>query len=182
MAAGQAGSAEFAGALRAGLSANSPAPLHRAALELLPATEGEQLVREARLVLKNRSVGEKQHVISLLAQAAQPTSDALLGELAGAVLAGTGTSDLTFDVLEALRGRAATNHALAAKLSAYSGSNDARAQKEFLSGGDTDLGREVVLNHLNANCLACHSGDAKAGGSAVGPNLSGIGRRAGCRP
>jgi putative heme-binding domain-containing protein len=43
----------------------------------------------------------------------------------------------------------------------------------LLEGGDAGRGKDVVQNHLGANCLACHS--LSEGGSGVGPNLMSIG-------
>ena len=40
---------------------------------------------------------------------------------------------------------------------------------ELLEGGDATNGRDIVTNHLAANCLACHTVEAKEG-SQVGPN------------
>jgi quinoprotein glucose dehydrogenase len=44
----------------------------------------------------------------------------------------------------------------------------------LLAGGDIARGRDIVANHLAANCTACHSVET-AGGSEVGPNLRAIG-------
>ncbi len=46
---------------------------------------------------------------------------------------------------------------------------------ECQEGGDAKLGRDIVLNNLAANCVACHQFEGK-GGSAVGPDLSKIGQ------
>jgi quinoprotein glucose dehydrogenase len=46
---------------------------------------------------------------------------------------------------------------------------------ECQEGGDVGQGRDIVLNNLAANCVACHQVENK-GGSAVGPDLSSIGK------
>ena len=98
----------------------SPAPLHRAAMELLLPEQPERLVREAQSVLKNRTVPEKQHALALLAQAAAPAADGVLAAEADALLAGKCEAALKLDVIEALRARSTANPALAAKLKNYS--------------------------------------------------------------
>ena len=166
----------MARALDVALAADSPAVLHGAALDLLlplPA-QGGRLVREAQVVLENRSVPEKQHALALLAQAAMPGADAVLATEAEALVAGKCAAELQLDVIEALRVRAAASPALAEKLKTYSATVAATAHTELLAGGDITRGRELVANHLAANCTACHSTEA-SGGSEVGPNLRTIG-------
>ena len=164
----------FQRALDAALAADAPAPLHRAGLELLLPEKPERLVAESQTVLKSRGVPEKQHALSLLASAAHPAADAVLTTFADALLAGTCAPELKLDVIEALRVRSAASSSLAEKMKTYSASAAAIAQTELLAGGSVELGRDIVQNHLNANCLACHSLET-AGGSEVGPNLRAIG-------
>jgi len=45
---------------------------------------------------------------------------------------------------------------------------------ELLEGGDVTRGKDIVTNNLGANCIACHTIEAKEG-SQVGPNLKTIG-------
>ncbi len=172
----QRGDSGFARALDAALAANSPAPLHRAALALLLPAQADRLVREARVVLKKRSVPEKQHALALLAQAATPAADEVLAGLGAELVAGSCDPALKLDVIEALKTRGTANPPLASALRAYSSQPAAAAQTELLAGGDIARGRDVVANHLAANCMACHSVES-AVGSAVGPNLRTIGAK-----
>lgn len=168
------GEAAFARALDAALAVNSPAALHRTALALLLPERADRLVAEARAVLASRSIPERQHVIGLLAQAASPAADAVLAPLADALAAGQCDPALKLDLIEAIRTREAHSPALGAKLKAYAASAAGTAQSELLAGGDITRGRDIMANHLNANCTACHSVE-NAGGSEVGPNLRTIG-------
>lgn len=174
LVAGERGHPAFARALDLALAAEAPAALHGAGLELLLPADGPRLVREATVTLQTRSVSEKQHALALLARAGIPAADAVLAAQADALLAGDCPPALQLDVIEALRARAAANAALAAKLKRFTASPAAAAQPELLAGGNIAAGRDLVLNHLNANCTACHSVEA-AGGSEVGPNLRTIG-------
>ncbi len=168
--------ATFPRALEVALTAAAPAPLHQEALaRLLPGQPG-RLVAESQTVFKNRTTAEKQHALGLLAKTARPEADAVLDSMARALVDGTIAPALKLDVIEALRARSEANGTLAAKLKAYAASPDAAAQTELLAGGDMMRGREVVANHLAANCMACHSVDA-GGGSEVGPNLRTIGNQ-----
>jgi putative membrane-bound dehydrogenase-like protein len=174
MAGEHRGHAVFAQALDRALAAGSPAPLFRTAVSLLLPEQAERLVTVAPEVLRSRSLAEKQHVIGLLAQAATPAADAVLGTLAAAVFAGEGEGGLKLDVIEALRARQDASPALATKLQAYDASPAAAARGELLAGGDVARGRDLVANHLAANCTACHTVES-GGGSEVGPNLRTIG-------
>lgn len=169
------GSGDFTRALDAALAPASPAPLHRAALALLLPAQADRLVREAKVVLASRSVAEKQNVIALLAEAATPAADAVLAPLGAALAAGTCEPALKLDVIEALRARGDANRTLAAHLAAYTASAAAAAQRELLAGGDLARGRDLVANHLAANCTACHGFETP--GSEVGPNLRTVGQQ-----
>ena len=174
MAAEQRKHPAFETALNAGLAADAPAPLHRAALDLLLPEDPRRLARVAQETLKRASVPEKQHAIALLATAAHAEADAVLLQLADTLTKGTVAPALKLDVIEAVKARRTANPALAAKLQAFQQSPAGKAEDELLIGGDVARGRDIVANHLAANCTACHSVEA-AGGSEVGPNLRAIG-------
>jgi putative membrane-bound dehydrogenase-like protein len=174
MAGGAEGNPAAQSALALALAADSPAPLHRAALALLLPGQPERLVRETKVVFERRSLAEQQHALALLAKGAHPTTDAALISWADALVAGTAPDGLKLDVLEAAQARSAANAALAAKVKTYLATPEAAKQGALLFGGDSLAGRDLVQNHLNANCLACHGVEAKSG-SEVGPNLSAIG-------
>jgi len=165
--------AAFGATLDRALAAESPAPLHMAALELLLPDRAEKLAIEAKATLAGRTVPEKQHALAQLARAAHPAADAVLDAQAATLLGGQCPPALQLDVIEALRARGAANPSLAAKLKTFSASPVAATQQELLEGGDIAAGQDIVANHLNANCTACHS--VTAGGSEVGPNLRTIG-------
>ena len=153
--------------------AEAPAPLRMAALELRLPGQPEILARVAETTLADRSTPEKQHALAQLARAGHPAADAVLARQGAALVGGQCAPALQLDVLEALRARSAANSALAAKLKAFTASPAAAAQTELLEGGSVAAGQDIVANHLNANCLACHS--VTAGGSEVGPNLRTVG-------
>ena len=45
---------------------------------------------------------------------------------------------------------------------------------DLIEGGDATNGKDIVTNHLGANCIACHTVESKEG-SQVGPILKTIG-------
>lgn len=163
----------LAATLDRALATESPAALHRVALELLLPEQPEKLTAEAQTTLASRSVAEKQHALAQLARAAHPAADAVLAAQATLLLDGKCPPALQLDVIEALRARSAANPALAEKLKAITASAIIAAQNELLEGGSASAGQDIVANHLNANCLACHS--ITPGGSEVGPNLRTVG-------
>ena len=163
----------LAATLDRALAAESPAPLHMAALELLLPDRAEKLAAEAQTTLAGRTTPEKQHALAQLAAAAHPAADAVLDREAALLLEGKCPPALQLDVIEALRVRGAGSPALAARLQAFSASVAAASRQELLEGGSVAAGQDIVTNHLNANCLACHS--ITPGGSEVGPNLRAVG-------
>ncbi len=55
----------------------------------------------------------------------------------------------------------------------YQATPAAQSHDALLIGGNSESGLDLVANHLNANCLACHA--VGSTGSEVGPNLRSIG-------
>ncbi len=161
-------------ALEGALGDDSPAVLHRAALDLLLTTGPDRLVAAVTSVLSRRTLSEKQHAIALLARVGTPAADALLGSLGADLVAGKVDPGLALDILEALDGRSGANPALAARVADWAKRPEAAARPELLAGGDIARGRDLVANHLGANCTACHVVES-SGGSEVGPNLRAIG-------
>lgn len=175
MAGNEKSDPAFDRALEASLTTEAPAPLHRAALELLLPAEPERLVTHAKVVLQTRSIPEKQHALDLIARSACAAGDAVLADYAAKLLSGTCPPALQLDVIEALRVRSAANASFAASLKAYEATPGAATHNELLAGGDSTAGGAVMQNNLAANCLSCHS-ITSSGGSEVGPNLRLAGR------
>ncbi|MEY4004131.1 MAG: hypothetical protein RLZZ221_227 [Verrucomicrobiota bacterium] len=73
-----------------------------------------------------------------------------------------------------MEARSSAEPALAAHVAAWGKRVEAAARPELLTGGDIARGRDLVANHLGANCTACHTVES-SGGSEVGPNLRAIG-------
>jgi putative heme-binding domain-containing protein len=165
----------FARALDAALASGSPEELFRTALELLPPAQGARLVTEARTALAERDTATRQTVLRLLASRDHAAADALLKEQAALLVAGTYPEALQLDLIEALEARRAAVPAIDQALAAYATTPAAAARQELLAGGDPARGREIGLNHLGGNCLACHRIESPVG-SAVGPVLRSIGR------
>jgi putative heme-binding domain-containing protein len=171
------GHAAFSRGMDTALAAEAPAALHSAGLALLLPDQPDRFIATAQAVLKDRTVPEKQHALSLLAQAGRPAADAVLDTMGASLVDGSCPPALKLDVVEALSTRSAANPSLAAKLKAYQASPDATAKTELLAGGDVLRGRDVVTGHLAANCMACHSMETAGAGSNVGPNLRLIGNQ-----
>ncbi len=155
------------------LAGASPAAVHMAALELLLPDRVEKLAVKAQESLAGRTLPEQQHALAQLAAAAHPAADAILAQQGALLVEGNCPPALQLDVIEALRARSAGDSAIASKLRSFTASPVASVRKELLEGGSVAAGLDIVTNHLNANCLACHS--VASGGSEVGPNLRTVG-------
>lgn len=77
---------------------------------------------------------------------------------------------LKLDVLEAVQ----RHPELAERLNSYQQARSSAPRDDLIEGGSSSAGREIVTNHLGANCLACHTVEASEG-SQVGPLLKTIG-------
>lgn len=168
--------ASVAKAFDTALNPEAPDILAEAALALLLPAQSDRLAREARTFIQSRGIPARQGAIALLAKAGAPATDAVLAEQADALVAGTLPGTLQLDVIDALTVRSQAQPALAAKLKTHLASPTATRRTELLEGGSVIAGREIALNHLGANCVACHRLESTQG-SAVGPILRGIGRQ-----
>ncbi len=173
MAANGRSAEEWMKALDVALAETSPPLLQSAGLEFLVPDQAERLVAIVERVLKKGASLQKQHAIGQLALASHPAVDGLLLKLGKALLENKADASLQLEILESLESRGSGNPELAGLLKKYQSSAAGVEHRELQQGGDTKLGAEVVQNHLNANCLACHAlGET---GSTVGPNLRSIG-------
>ena len=173
-----AGSPEFASTLEKLATGKTPEVLRVEALEALAKLAPETIPSHAQRMLLQGSTLEKQKSISLLAAVKLPEADAMLAKELDMMVAGTCPGTRQLDVLEAAQVRAGEVPELKEKLDQFEASRAAligtAAFGECLEGGDSKMGKEIAMEHLSANCTACHRFDGKEG-SNVGPVLSGIG-------
>ncbi len=162
MAAQHAAAPEFAAALDLALAKNSSTELRREGLRQVFAHQPDRAVTEAAAVLENGDTASKQLALALLAAS---KDDAVITHWLDQLAQNKAPAAIQLDILEA----AATREGLKDKLAAIQTNNT-----ELLEGGDVTSGRDIATNHLGANCIACHTIEAKEG-SLVGPNLKAIG-------
>jgi quinoprotein glucose dehydrogenase len=153
---------DFGPSLDLALDKKSPAELRREALTQLFAHHPDRAITAAATALKEADTTTKQLALSLLASS---KDDTVITEWLDLLAANKAPAAIQLDILEA----AATRESLKPKLAALQTQNT-----ELLEGGDVTRGRDIATNHLGANCIACHTIEAKEG-SQVGPNLKTIG-------
>lgn len=156
-----ASTGDFGPSLDLALDKKSPAELRREALKQLFAHQPDRAITAAATALKEADTTTKQLALSLLASS---KDDTVITGWLDLLAANKAPAAIQLDILEA----AATRESLKPKLAALQTQNT-----ELLEGGDVTRGRDIATNHLGANCIACHTIEAKEG-SQVGPNLKTI--------
>ncbi|MES2598793.1 MAG: PVC-type heme-binding CxxCH protein [Verrucomicrobiota bacterium] len=170
MAAQHSGDAAFAETLTLAAAKTSPVELRTESLAQTFTHQKERAVPEASRVLEQGSIPEKQAALKLLSADTSEPSVTLMDTWLQRLAAGKVDSSLKLDVIEA----AQAFPKLAERLASYQQSRTTAPRDDLIDGGDAANGKEVVTNHLGANCLACHTVEAKEG-SQVGPILKTIG-------
>lgn len=168
MASQHAGTLDLAAALDLSLDESSPPELRREGLKQVFEHQPPRAVEVAAAILDSGDSVTQQIAIHLLAQAASADADAVLGHWLEQLADGKAPAAIQLDLLDA----AASREDLKPKTEAYLQAHP--TNDELLEGGDVARGKEIATNHLGANCLACHTIEAKEG-SQVGPNLKTIG-------
>ncbi|RBP44311.1 putative membrane-bound dehydrogenase-like protein [Roseimicrobium gellanilyticum] len=159
--------------------AQTPETLRIAALEILAREKPEVAIEQAGKLLTSGSTLEKQKCLALLAELKMDAADVVLTREMEQLVAGKCPPSRQLDVLEAVLARSADVAVLKEKLDAFEATRAGAvgtvgAYLECLEGGSSVEGKDIALEHLAANCTACHRFDSKEG-STVGPQLSGIG-------
>jgi quinoprotein glucose dehydrogenase len=168
MASQHAKALEFATALDLASAKKSPPELRREGLKQIFAHQPANAITEAANALNEGDTVTKQLAFDLLATAANAKADEVLSTWLDKLAQNQVPAAIQLDLIEA----AATRDSLKTKLDAYTQTHT--TNDELLEGGNTTNGRDIVTNHLAANCIACHTVEAKEG-SQVGPNLKTIG-------
>lgn len=157
----------------------TPENLRITALGIMLASKPDAAVTQLTQLLSSGTTLEKQKSCSLLAAAKTDAADAALLKEMDQLIAGKCPASRQLDLLEAVKSRSADLPALAEKLNSFEAPRAPLAATpaaftECLEGGSSTAGKEIVKEHLAANCIACHRFDSKEG-SNVGPLLSSIG-------
>ena len=152
-------------------------PVRLEALALKVKVDPARALDVARDTLARGSIRERQLAIRIVADTAGVAADDVLARLAADLLAGALPPKLTLDVLEAAarRKQAPALAAAVARFEAQRPRDDLGPYREALAGGDSEEGVAIFWKRADVACSRCHSFEGPV--SAVGPVLSGIGRR-----
>lgn len=170
MAAQHSGDAAFAETLTLAAAKTSPVELRMESLAQTFGRQKDRAVAEASRVLEQGSTTEKQAALKLLSQETSESAVTLMDTWLQRLAAGKVEPSLKLDVIEASQ----AFPKLTERLASYQQSRTTAPRDDLTDGGNVANGREIVTNHLGANCLACHTVEAKEG-SQVGPVLKTIG-------
>ncbi|MDI1315523.1 PVC-type heme-binding CxxCH protein [Prosthecobacter sp.] len=162
MASQHAATPEFAATLDLSLAKTSPPELRREALHQLFTHQPDRAITEAAALLAKSDTTTQQLALSLLATS---KDDTVITHWLDLLIENKAPASIQLDILEA----ASTREALKPKLATLQLNST-----ELLEGGDATRGKDIVTNNIAANCIACHTIEAKEG-SQVGPNLKTIG-------
>ncbi len=160
----------FAETLASASAKTSPVALRMESLVQTFTHQPTRAVSEASRVLEQSSVPEKQAALKLLGSSKSEEAATLMDSWLQRLAAGKVEPSLKLDVLEAAQGYPD----LAERLATYLQSRTTAPRDDLIEGGSSSNGKEIVTNHLGANCIACHTVEAKEG-SQVGPLLKTIG-------
>jgi putative heme-binding domain-containing protein len=160
----------FTAALTLAAERSAPLDLRLEALTQVFAHQPQQAVSVATRILEKGTLVEKQSALRHLATMNSEQAEALLGAWMKKLVEDKVEPGLKLDVAEA----AQTKAALAEVVSAYTKTRTSLLRDDLVEGGSAVAGREIVTNHLGANCLACHTVESKEG-SEVGPHLGAVG-------
>lgn len=170
MAAQHAQNALFATTLKSAAAKTAPQEVRLESLVQTFAHQPELAVPEASRVLEQGSLVEKQSALTLLKTTTTAASAKLVGNWLQRLASGKVEPGLKLDVLEA----AQAHESLAEQVATYQQARTSAPRDDLAEGGDSKNGRDIVTNHLGANCIACHTVEEKEG-SQVGPLLKTIG-------
>lgn len=150
------------------LSGKTPSRLKVAALQELAKMDAKAAEPIAIELTEKGAPAEMQAAWTLLGGLGSEAADAALQK--GLKSIATISPAARLDLLEACEARAAKISGMPEELAAASAGLHFN---ECLEGGNIALGKDIALNNVAANCVACHQFD-KSGGSTVGPNLMSI--------
>ncbi len=170
MAAQHAADPAFTATLTQTADKSAPTELRIESLSQTFTHRRQMAPAEASQVLEKGNLTEKQAALRLLGRTKGKDIETLLDAWMQRLASGKVELALKLDVLEA----AQSHEALATRVQTYQQSRVTAPRDDLLEGGSVSNGKDIVTNHLGANCLACHTVEAKEG-SAVGPILTTIG-------
>ncbi|MDC0312664.1 HEAT repeat domain-containing protein [Verrucomicrobiales bacterium] len=125
--------------------------------------------------LERMTLPEQQALYEVLGQTEDRRAALVLREGLEAVLAGKASPELHLDIIEAAKKHDALKDSVATYESSLSSNDPLAAYRVALHGGSADRGRDLVHEHVSAQCLRCHNIDSEA--HQLGPNLGGVGTR-----
>jgi len=163
------------------LALDSDAPdLRIRAGQLLAGTAPDRARDRLSVIAADHGAPTAERQAAFHSLAVSERGDAILTDWLNRIIKGDVPPALQLDILTAAESRQQSSDSIRTVLEKYSASlptgDLAAAYQVCLEGGSKDRGRDIFLNHIAAQCTACHkSADGK--GSNVGPNLKSVGRK-----
>ena len=153
-------------------------PLRIRAGQLLAKTAPDSARDRLALIAADDGAPTAERQAALHSLASSEKADAVLVDWLARIVKDEVPAALRLDVLTAAETRKDASESIHDALQAYAASvptgDLAAAYQVCLEGGAPDRGLDIFLNHIAAQCTACHK-SADGEGSNVGPNLKNVG-------
>jgi quinoprotein glucose dehydrogenase len=128
-----------------------------------------------RKILDTGSVGDKQAAIRAIPGLNDPAATAVLASLAEQLLNKKLAEPLQIEVLEALEKTESMKDFVARYTAGLNPTDPLAAYRVALKGGNTEAGRKIFMEKIEASCSRCHK--VRNEGAEVGPNLTNVASR-----
>ena len=156
-------------------AADSNEALRKEAIRLQMELHLPGAIEGIRKILDTGSVGDKQAAIRAIPGLNDPAATAVLSSLGEQLLSNKLAEPLQVEVLEALEKTESMKDVVARYTAGLNPADPLAAYRVALKGGNTEVGRKIFMEKIEASCARCHK--VKNEGAEVGPNLTNVASR-----
>jgi quinoprotein glucose dehydrogenase len=155
--------------------ASDQATLRITARKLVATEDPQEFFDKIVPNMEAMTIEEQQAMYQVLGKTRDERAISAIREAVQAVIAGEAAQEIRLDIIGAAKKHKALKGMVATYESSLSTDDPLAKFRVLLHGGNASRGRDLVHEHVSAQCLRCHNIDSEV--HQLGPNLGGVGSR-----